>query len=413
MKKILLILQICIACVFAEKGYLGLKFEIQDSRFVITEVKENSAAQEAGVPVLQEIIRINGDSIIGKSEDDIMSKLKGSVGDSITLSLEGVLNKDEGLKDYTLVYKRKPVEKAAIKKELSKSEKLQKQFRSNQRDVIKKRKTGYLGFSFKTGYSGLTLTTVESNSPARKIGLQKGDLILKIYDISTAGLRKKEAHFYLAGNAGDTVSLLIADGKTMQEHAIKVIYGSRKQFESRPFNRNEAIGLQGIYGIRMLQFDNSNFDQVGTIPLMGGGIRLPFDDLLFVGLTGRLGGGSDQNNSWDDDGDDFFKDDGYYGYSEATLFVGTVELNVGADVFLGKRFFITAGGGLNWLGYTLDGTNYDETNSSFGYGFFAGAGFSLRQVMLMCELTFYKNDLTFQTERSNEFSPGVNFKAAF
>lgn len=66
---------------------LGAASEYIDNRVVITEIYQDGPAQEAGVQVGDQIVRVNGKSTIGRTYDEVMQFLRGLTGTTMDITI--------------------------------------------------------------------------------------------------------------------------------------------------------------------------------------------------------------------------------------------------------------------------------------------------------------------------------------
>lgn len=89
---------------------IGIKYHIHNDTLVVRTTYDNSPAKRAKILPNDRITAINGQSIIGLSEDSIPKLLKGDAGSKVTLTVER--RNDNNAKDITL--KREEIETSAI-----------------------------------------------------------------------------------------------------------------------------------------------------------------------------------------------------------------------------------------------------------------------------------------------------------
>lgn len=93
---------------------IGIELTVKDNALLIVTVVEDTPAYKAGIRAGDKIIEVNGKSVIGHSLDAVVSKMKGSIGEVLKLSV--VRQGKQGKLDFNV--KREIIKVKAVKSKI-------------------------------------------------------------------------------------------------------------------------------------------------------------------------------------------------------------------------------------------------------------------------------------------------------
>ena len=407
MKQTILLIQfLCITFVFANNEQLGVTINEQNGRFIITDLKEGSLAEKAGMEPLHELIAVGQDSVQGMSINGVKKLLISQPGDTLDLYLKPILKQDSAVQ-YQIIFKTK---EQRSNKYPSTSHKLKK--------YSKPQGNGYLGLRYKRVGTEVVILEVNPDSPASKSGIQEEDVLWGIDGTLTKEISDEELKYYLSGNAGDTIAITILRGGTGQLQEYLIEFENKVHRQEILYHKERGIRILLTLGGKVLSIENSYIGEMNPV-CIGAGVHLKFNETFFMEVKGRVGFGKPDEKrsggglSFDDDDDWIDYDSGESIQPKGELLLGEGEASVGITRNLHNNVFILVGGGVNWIYYELSDTPWDDHGQNKGLGAFAGLGVNTKISTIVFELSLFKNRMSFQSEKSGEFHPGFNVKAIF
>ena len=171
-------------------GGIGVRIRLIEEGVLILSVMEDTPAEAAGLRQDDVIVAIDGDSVEGLSQHDVVNRLRGRTGSQVSLSIER--DARTAVRSVAMVRTHLRPDPEIVREN---------------RDIRKG--LGSIGVRIRPIEEGAQVLSVIEGTPAESAGLRRNDVIVAIDGDSIEGLSRQDVMNRLSGRTGSQVSLSI------------------------------------------------------------------------------------------------------------------------------------------------------------------------------------------------------------